>query len=75
MAKGFTHTYGIDYQETFAPVAKINSIRILLSVAVNFDWPLYQLDVKNAFFNGELEEVFMDLPPSFEADLGINKGM
>ena len=62
VAKGFTQTYGVDYQETFAPVAKLNSIRILLSLAANFNWPLYQLDAKNAFLNGELEEeVFMSL--------------
>lgn len=74
VAKGFTQTYGIDYQETFAPVAKINCIRVLLSITVNFDWPLYQLDVKNAFLNGELEEdVFMNLPPGFEANLRSNK--
>lgn len=74
VAKGFTQTYGIDYQETFAPVAKINSIRVLLSLAVNLDWPLYQLDVKNAFLNGDLkEEVFMSLPPGFEKRLGSNK--
>ena len=74
VAKGFTQTYGIDYQETFAPVAKINSIRVLLSLAVNSDWPLYQLDVKNAFLNGDLEEeVFMSLPPGFENKLGSDK--
>lgn len=55
VAKGFTQTYGIDYQETFAPVAKINSIRVLLSLAVNSSWPLHQLDVINAFLNGDLE--------------------
>jgi hypothetical protein len=55
LAKGLTQTYGIDYQETFAPVAKINSTRVLLSLAMNFNWPLYQLDVKNAFLNGDLE--------------------
>ena len=55
VAIGFTQTYGIDYQETFAPVAKINSIRVLLSLAVNSNWPLHQLDVKNAFLNGDLE--------------------
>ena len=60
-------TCGVDYQETFALIAKINSIRILLSVVVNFDWPLYQLDVKNIFLNRDLEEkAFIDLPPSFE---------
>ncbi|KAH9650093.1 protein kinase domain-containing protein [Citrus sinensis] len=74
VAKGFTQTYGIDYQETFAPVAKINSIRVLISLAVHFDWNLYQLDVKNAFLNGELEEeVFMDLLPGFEGNHGSSK--
>ena len=49
MAKRFTHSYGIDYQETFAPVAKLNTIEVLLSLASNLDWPLYRLDVKNVF--------------------------
>ena len=74
VAKGFTQTYGLDYQETFAPVAKINSIRILFSVAVNFGWLLHQLDVKNAFLNGKLEEkVFMEPPSGFEKDLAVVK--
>ena len=74
VAKGFTQTYGIDYQETFAPVAKINSIRVLLSLAIHFNWPLQQLDVKNAFLNGDLEEeVFMNLPSGFEKKIGEQK--
>jgi hypothetical protein len=64
VAKGYAQKYGIDYQETFAPVAKLNTICILISIAANRDWPLQQFDVKNAFLNGDLkEEVYMELPP------------
>lgn len=67
LAKGFTKTYGIiNYQEAFAPVAKINSIRILLSLSTNIDWPFHQLDVNNVLLNGDLEEdVFMSLPHQY----------
>lgn len=69
MAKGYTQKYGIDYGETFAPVARINTICILISIAANQDWTLKQFDVKNAFLNGYLdEEVYMDLPPRVKCD-------
>ena len=48
MSKGYTQTYGVDYTETFAPVAKINKVRVLLSLAAKLDWPLQQFDVKNS---------------------------
>ena len=53
VARGYTQTYGVDYRETFAPVAKLSSVRILLSLAANYNWPLHQLDIKNAFLNGD----------------------
>jgi Reverse transcriptase (RNA-dependent DNA polymerase) len=47
VVKGYTQTYGFDYHETFAPVAKMNIVRVLLSIAVNNGWTLHQMDVKN----------------------------
>jgi len=70
VAQGFTQTYGINYAETFAPMAKLNSIQVLLSLVVNLDWPLFQLDVKNAFLNGDWdEEIYMKIPPGFEHEV------
>ena len=64
VAKGFTQEYEIDYEETFTPVARISFVHALLTVAAASKRDLFQMDVKNAFLNGDLsEEVYMQPPP------------
>lgn len=63
LAQGFTQTLGVYYMETFSLVVKINTVRALLFTTINCGWSMSQLDVKNAFLHGDLEEdIYIKLP-------------
>ncbi|KAM1906652.1 hypothetical protein ACFX14_026396 [Malus domestica] len=69
VARGFSQQYELDYDETFSPVAKLTTVRVLLALAANKDWNLYQMDVKNAFLHGELDRnIYMMQPMGFKSE-------
>ena len=68
VAKGYAQTYGVDYFDTFSPVAKMAYVGLFISLAATYNWDLHQLDIKNVFFHGNFqEEVYMEQPPGFVA--------
>ena len=73
MLRGSPSPMELTTMKHFPSVAKLNAIRVLLSLAGDLDWPL-QLDVKNVFLNGnQKEDVYMEIPPDFETQVTINK--
>jgi len=66
VAKGYARMEGIDYEETFAPVARYTSIRTVISLAAQMGWEIHQMDVKMTFLNGVREEVYSEQPECFE---------
>jgi hypothetical protein len=67
VAKGFSQREGVDYEETFAPVARYTSIQVVISIASVLGWRIHQMDVKTTFLNGVIEEeVYIEQPQGFE---------
>lgn len=74
VAKGYIQQHGIDYDEVFAPVARIETIRLIIAIAASREWKIHHLDVKTAFLHGELrEEVYVSQPEGFEVKGKENK--
>jgi hypothetical protein len=67
VARGFSQKEGIDYEETFVPIARYTSIRTIIALAAKMEWKLHQMDVKTTFLNGVIEEeVYIEQPQGFE---------
>ena len=74
VTKGFRQVQGVDYDETFSPIAMLKSIRMMLAIAAFYDYESWQMDVKTAFLNGFLnEELYMMQPEGFVYPKGANK--
>ena len=74
VVKGYSQEPGIDYNDTFAPVSRLDTIKLLLVLAAQTGWLVWQLDVKSAFLNGTLnEEIYIEQPEGFEEDITANK--
>jgi hypothetical protein len=72
VAKGYSQVHGIDYTETFAPVAKMDSIRLVLAIATSRHWEVHQMDVKSAFLHEDLkEEIYMEHPQGYVHDSSL----
>ncbi|GKB43809.1 retrotransposon protein, putative, ty1-copia subclass [Tanacetum coccineum] len=66
VAKGYTQTFEVDYEETFSPVADIKALRILIAIVAFYDYEIWQMDVKTAFLNGYLDgDIYMVQPEGF----------
>ena len=66
MTKGYVQKQEVEFEEVFTPVARLESVRLLLAIVAHYSWEVYHMDVKSAFFNGELKEtVYVRQPPGF----------
>ena len=72
VAKGYSQQQGVDFTEIYAPVARMDTVRMIVALAAQRGWTIYQLDVKSAFLHGELsEDVYVDQPKGYEKK-GVN---
>jgi hypothetical protein len=66
VAKGYAQTYGIDYEETYSPIARMTTVRAIIAMEASKGWSLHRMDVKDVFLHGDLqEEMYMEQPPSY----------
>jgi hypothetical protein len=66
VAKGYAQSYGIDYEETYSPIARMTTVRAIIVMEATKGWSLHRMDVKNVFLHGDLqEEMYMEQPPSY----------
>ena len=66
VARGLSQVEGVDYEETFTPVARYTSIWSIISIAAEMGWKIHQMDVKTTFLNGFIQEVYIEQPQGFE---------